>query len=82
MLLESEIMAAQSISKTEAECARKLGVSFITYQKYAKMYGLYGRIANMAGKGISKAVTLAAIASKYRTGIHPGDDAAKAVTGG
>ncbi len=56
MLLESEIMAAQSISKTEAECARKLGVSFITYQKYAKMYGLYGRIANMAGKGISKAV--------------------------
>ena len=56
MLLESEIMAAQSISKTEAECARKLGVSFMTYRKYAKMYGLYGRVANMAGKGVSKAV--------------------------
>jgi hypothetical protein len=56
MLLESEIMAAQSISKTEAETARKLGVSFMTYRKYAKMYGLYGRCANMAGKGINKSV--------------------------
>jgi hypothetical protein len=56
MLLESEILAAQSISKTEAECSRKLGVSFMTYRKYAKMYGLYGRVANMAGKGISKAI--------------------------
>lgn len=56
MLLESEILAAQSISKTEAESARKLGVSFMTYRKYAKMYGLYGRVANMAGKGITKPV--------------------------
>ncbi len=56
MLLESEILAAQSISKTEAEAARKLGVSFMTYRKYAKMYNLYGRVANMAGKGISKAI--------------------------
>ena len=56
MLLESEIMAAQSISKTEAEASRKLGVSFMTYRKYAKMYGLYGRVANAAGKGISKAI--------------------------
>jgi protein-arginine kinase activator protein McsA len=56
MLLESEVLAAQSISKTEAESARKLGVSFMTYRKYAKMYGLYGRVANMAGKGVSKAI--------------------------
>jgi len=56
MLLESEVLAAQSISKTEAEVARKLGVSFMTYRKYAKMYGLYGRVANMAGKGVSKAI--------------------------
>ena len=56
MLLESEILAAQSISKSEAEVAKKLGVSFMTYRKYAKMYSLYGRVANMAGKGISKAV--------------------------
>jgi hypothetical protein len=56
MLLESEIMAAQSISKTEAEAGRKLGVSFMTYRKYAKMYGLYGRCANAAGKGTNKPV--------------------------
>ena len=56
MLLESEIMAAQSISKTENEASRKLGVSFMTYRKYAKMYGLYGRVMNIAGKGIDKAV--------------------------
>jgi len=56
MLLESEVLAAQSISKTEAEVARKLGVSFMTYRKYAKMYGLYGRVANAAGKGINKPI--------------------------
>lgn len=56
MLLQSEIMAAQSISKTEAEASRRLGVSFMTYRKYAKMYGLYGRVANPHGKGISKAI--------------------------
>lgn len=56
MLLESEILAAQSISKTEAEASRKLGVSFMTYRKYAKMYGLYGRVANAAGKGIGKPI--------------------------
>lgn len=56
MLLESEILAAQSISKTEAEASRKLGVSFMTYRKYAKMYNLYGRVANAAGKGIAKPI--------------------------
>lgn len=56
MLLETEILAAQSISKTEAEASRRLGVSFMTYRKYAKMYGLYGRVANMAGKGVDKSI--------------------------
>lgn len=56
MLLESEILAAQSISKTEAEASRRLGVSFMTYRKYAKMYGLYGRVTNMAGKGVDKSI--------------------------
>jgi hypothetical protein len=56
MLLEREIMAAQSISKTETEASRKLGVSFMTYRKYAKMYGLFGKISNMCGKGIAKPI--------------------------
>jgi hypothetical protein len=56
MLLESEILAAQSVSKTEKQVAKKLGVSYITYQKYAKMYGIYGRVMNRAGKGINKPI--------------------------
>jgi hypothetical protein len=56
MLLESEIMAAQSISKTEHEASRRLGVSYMTYRKYAKMYGLHGRVMNMGGKGIDKSI--------------------------
>lgn len=56
MLLEGDILAAQSISKSEAEAASKLGVSFMTYRKYAKMYGVYGRVSNKAGKGVDKSI--------------------------
>lgn len=56
MLLESEILAAQLVSKTEQQVAKKLGVSFVTYQKYAKLYGIYGRVKNRAGKGINKPI--------------------------
>ncbi len=56
MLIEGQILAAQSISKSEAEVAQKLGVSFMTYRKYAMLYGVYGRVSNRAGKGISKPV--------------------------
>jgi hypothetical protein len=50
----SEILAAQSISKSEAETARWLGVRLDKYVRYAKQYGLYGRRLNRAGKGIKK----------------------------
>lgn len=56
MLLESEILAAQSLSRSEKEAARKLGVSDTTYKKYAKMYGVYGRVMNRAGKGVEKPI--------------------------
>ena len=55
-LLETEILAAQSVSKSEGEAARKLGVSETTYKKYAVLYGIYGRVMNRAGKGVSKAI--------------------------
>ena len=48
-LLESEIRAAQAISPTGKACAITLGVGFITYMKYAKMYGLYEK--RLAKKG-------------------------------
>jgi hypothetical protein len=55
-LLETEILAAQSISKSEGEAARKLGVSDATYKKYAVMFGIYGRVMNRAGKGVDKSI--------------------------
>lgn len=54
MLLQSEIVAAQSISKTGNECARNLGVHVNTYKKYALMYGIYDKCLNRTGRGTHK----------------------------
>lgn len=56
LLIEGQILAAQAISKSEAEAAERLGVSFMTYRKYAKLYGVYGRVSNKAGRGIDKSI--------------------------
>jgi hypothetical protein len=56
LLLAGQILAAQEISKSEAQAAQRLGVSFMTYRKYAKMYGIYGRVKNKAGIGIDKSI--------------------------
>ena len=53
-LVESEIIEAQKDSLSEVACARKLNVSFLTYRKYARMYGLYGKLKNLGAKGIFK----------------------------
>lgn len=42
-LLESEMIIAQDESHSAAEAARKLNVSYNTYKKYAKMYGIMER---------------------------------------
>ena len=41
-------------SKSNSEAARWLGVSFNTYKKYSKMYGLYEQHKNQSGKGVKK----------------------------
>jgi hypothetical protein len=56
LLIEGQILAAQAISKSEQQVAEKLGVSFMTYRKYAKLYGIYGRVSNRAGIGIDKSI--------------------------
>ena len=56
MLTAGQILAAQELSKSEAQVADKLGVSFMTYRKYAKIYGIYGRVSNKAGIGIDKSI--------------------------
>jgi hypothetical protein len=53
-LLQSEIEDIQKIGKSAKECARLLGVSYPTYKKYAKLYGIFDTIKNQAGKGLAK----------------------------
>ena len=57
-LLESQIKAAQEKSKSAFEAARLLGVSYNTYKKYAKMYGVFEDLKNPYGIGIEKAKTI------------------------
>lgn len=53
-LLESEIRAAQDESHSAAEVARKLGVSYNTYKKYAKMYDIMERCKCTDATGLPK----------------------------
>lgn len=55
-LLESEILEAQENSRSAAEAARVLGVSYNTYKKYAKQYGIFENLINPDGIGIPKGV--------------------------
>ena len=45
-LLESEIKDAQSKSRSAFEAARLLEVSYNTYKKYAKLYGIFEDLDN------------------------------------
>lgn len=74
-LLESEIKAVQDISNSAAEVARKLNVSYNTYKKYAKLYGILERCKCVDSSGIPK------VHNPYRgkypleeilMGMHPG----------
>ena len=53
-LLQKEIEDMQKVAKSAKECARMLGVSYPTYKKYAKMYGVFENLLNQSGKGINK----------------------------
>lgn len=61
----AEIAGAQSISKSESEASKKLGVNFAKYRRYAKMYGLFGRVKNQSGKGTKRPVI------RYDVGKYP-----------
>jgi hypothetical protein len=54
-ILESQIKAAQSVSRSAFEAARTLGVSYNTYKKYAKLYGILEDLKNPYGIGIERA---------------------------
>ena len=53
-LLKRDIEEAQRRSLSAAGAARWLGVSYTTYKKYARLYGLHDDHLNPGGKGIPK----------------------------
>ena len=53
-ILESEIRDDQAKSRSAMEAARVLGISFNTYKKYAKKYGIFEDLKNPDGVGIRK----------------------------
>jgi len=53
-LLESEIREVQGKARSAMEAARLLGVSYNTYKKYARMYGILEDLKNPTGIGITK----------------------------
>ncbi len=57
-ILESQIKAAQAQSKSAFEAARVLGVSYNTYKKYAKLYGIFEDLKNPFGVGIERTKTI------------------------
>jgi hypothetical protein len=53
-ILESQIRAAQEKSRSAFEAARTLGISYNTYKKYAKLYGIFEDLKNPYGVGIER----------------------------
>lgn len=53
-LMESEIKEVQQKARSAMEAARLLGVSYNTYKKYAKSYGIFENLKNPDGTGIRK----------------------------
>ena len=45
---------SQTVTKSNAAASRWLGVHYLTYRKYAKIYGLWDQHLNQAGFGIKK----------------------------
>jgi hypothetical protein len=50
-LTKEEILDIQKVSVSAHECARKLGVSYITYKKYARLFGVHTLINFPLPKG-------------------------------
>ena len=66
-LLLSEIKDIQKKARSAMEAARLLGVSYNTYKKYAKQYGVFEDLKNPTGIGIRKG-------SQNTGGFHSLDD--------
>ena len=54
VITKKMIEDSQSVTKSNAAAARWLSVHYLTYRKYAKMYGLFDGHLNKEGVGIKK----------------------------
>ena len=54
IITKKMIEDSQSVTKSNAAASRWLGVNYLTYRKYAKMYGLFDQHLNQEGVGIKK----------------------------
>jgi hypothetical protein len=73
-ILESEIKEVQQKARSAAEAARMLGVTYNTYKKYAKLYGIFDDLKNQHGIGIRKGTnpnSLAHSLDEILRGKHP-----------
>ena len=52
--LKKEVEEAQRNSLSAAGAARMMGISYATYKKYARLYGIHDQHVNQGGKGIPK----------------------------
>jgi hypothetical protein len=71
----AEIEHAQANTKSNAEAARFLGVGFIRYKRYAKIYNLYDSHSNKLGVGTAKGFGARANVIKLKdifANKHPG----------
>jgi len=55
-ILQEQIKAAQAKSRSALETARTLGISYNTYKKYARLYGIFEDLKNPRGIGIDRKV--------------------------
>ena len=54
VITKKMIEDSQAVTKSNAEASRWLGVNYLTYRKYAKIYGLFEGHLNQRGVGIKK----------------------------
>ena len=54
VITKKMIEDSQVVTKSNAEASRWLGINYLTYRKYAKLYGLFDRHLNQKGVGIKK----------------------------
>ena len=54
VITKKMIEDSQAVTKSNAEASRWLSINYLTYRKYAKLYGIFDQHLNQKGIGIKK----------------------------